>query len=248
MRNDLLEAQACVDWAVSHFPSLENRFGEWLGRYVRVIIKDPDPKVPNNIVVITEEEPLPLALSVEVGAYINVLRTSLDILATSLAYRYGVPHPDKTYFPVANSREDFLRGNYKRKEFVEGLPDLPRTLLENLFPYKGGNDLLWALHQLDITRKHRNLLFVELHPATLTIIGLDAVDVFTPIGGSGFVSANQETIVGLISKGAAEPKIHVSAHVAFNQPEIAPVQSEVIPALRNFAGMADAIIKTFDFV
>ena len=59
---------------------------------------------------------------VEAGAYINALRSSLDILAYALAIRYGVPHPDDCYFPVVRSEKEFLAGGYKGAKFVKGLP------------------------------------------------------------------------------------------------------------------------------
>lgn len=43
------------------------------------------PDTPNDMVVAVEKEPLPLSFNVEVGAYINAIRSSLDILATAMA-------------------------------------------------------------------------------------------------------------------------------------------------------------------
>jgi hypothetical protein len=37
---------------------------------------------------------------VETGAYINAIR--MDILATALAHRHGMPKPEDVYFPVAS--------------------------------------------------------------------------------------------------------------------------------------------------
>ena len=94
MRDDLLSAQACVDWAVSHFPPLEKRLQEWVDANVEAHIKELEVSSPNDLIVATEKEPLPLAFNVEVGAYVNVLRSSLDIVATALAYRHSMPNPE----------------------------------------------------------------------------------------------------------------------------------------------------------
>jgi hypothetical protein len=91
MRNDLLDAQASVDWAVSNLPFLDQRLTEWLKQNVRVIIKELDPENPNDLVVAKELEFLPLSFNVEAGAYINAIRSSLDLLATALAVRYSIP-------------------------------------------------------------------------------------------------------------------------------------------------------------
>lgn len=46
MRLDLLEAQACVDWAMAQLPDFSHRLDEWLKRSVFIEVKflDPLPK------------------------------------------------------------------------------------------------------------------------------------------------------------------------------------------------------------
>jgi hypothetical protein len=57
-----------------------------------------------------ERELLPIALSVEAGAYINAIRTSLDILAMALVRRHGLAIPEnRVSFPIADSEEAFLK-------------------------------------------------------------------------------------------------------------------------------------------
>ena len=79
MQDDLLHAKAAVDWAVAQFPAFQARLDAWLNANVNVSIKKSPPDVPNNVVVATEKETLPLAFQVEAGAYINTIRSSLDI-------------------------------------------------------------------------------------------------------------------------------------------------------------------------
>jgi hypothetical protein len=54
------------------------------------------------LIVATAKQPLPLEFSVEAGILINAIRTSLDILATSLAHRYNIPNPDDVFFQSPN--------------------------------------------------------------------------------------------------------------------------------------------------
>src|ERR1700730_7265507 len=100
MRDDLLHAQASVDWPVSQFPSLESRVNTWLNFNLEVAIEDPDPNGPNNVIVVVEKEPFPLMLNAEVGAYINTIRSSLDILASSLSARNRVSDNPEAHFPI----------------------------------------------------------------------------------------------------------------------------------------------------
>lgn len=178
MRDDLLEAQAAVDWAMAQFPSLRERINAWAKLNFEVIIEDADVSIPNNVIFALQKEPLPIAFNVEFGAYLNTIRTSLDILATALARRYDIGKPDQTYFPIANSEAEFAMGNFKGAKFVKGLPQPQQAFIKNLKPYRGGNDVLWTLHQLDIMRKHRRLLTVRMEAYSLSVIGADSGQIY----------------------------------------------------------------------
>ncbi len=247
MREDLLAAQASIDWAKTQFPSFHQRTQSWLNAHVKTTIRDPDPNVPNNVLVAFTEEPLPLALSVEAGIYIHVLRSSLDILATALAYRYSVPNPEDVYFPVAVSENVFASGGYKGVEFVKGLPAAQRALIEELKPYKGGNSVLWALHRLDILRKHKRLIEIAIWPGALRVTAMaryTGVQIrwFTPV--ADFVSVHDETILGLIAKGT-KAKADIVPEIAINETDLLPRQAFIV-ALDDFAKLATDIVAKFD--
>jgi hypothetical protein len=83
MRADLLEAQASVDWAVEQLLPFHQR----LEANVVIEIRDVPPPATHNPIVAVERELLPISFSVEAGAYINAIRSSLDILAMALVRR-----------------------------------------------------------------------------------------------------------------------------------------------------------------
>ena len=89
MRADLLEAQASADWVWGQLPLLDQRVEAWLAANVTIEIRDVPPPATHNPIVALEREILPIAFSVEVGAYINAIRSSLDILAMALVRRHG---------------------------------------------------------------------------------------------------------------------------------------------------------------
>jgi hypothetical protein len=246
MRDDVLDAKACIDWTVSQLPSLEKRINEWLQLNLYVGIKDPDPNVPNNLIVALQKEQLPRSFNVEVGSHINTIRSSLDILATALAYRYGMPKPDKAYFPIAKSLAEFITYNgFKGAEFIKALPAAERAIIESLNPYKGGNALLWALHQLDIMRKHRKLLAVTTNPRHCRISGWGVSQYFIPVSTGLMVVSDRETVLGLLAKGAPQYDMHISGYVAINETDLS-IHKPVIAALHEFASLAGSIINLFD--
>lgn len=90
-----------------------------------------------------------------VGDAIHNLRTALDLMASEMARSAG--KSDKNvYFPfgdtAANFEEQIGRKNFDRC----GQPAV--DLLRSLKPYRGGDDDLRAMHDLDIQDKHKTLI------------------------------------------------------------------------------------------
>jgi hypothetical protein len=111
---------------------------------------------------ITPFDPIILA---ETGAIIHSIRTSFDLLACALAARNNFPDSSETSFPVVDSKAKFATRDVQRKiEQLSGVHQ--KVIADDLRPFRGpeGNDLLWALHQIDITRKHRRLLKTAIMP------------------------------------------------------------------------------------
>jgi hypothetical protein len=245
MRDDLLDAQAAVCWAVANLPAYQAKIGSWLGANISVVLKETDAPASHNVIVAVEKEPLPRAFNVEAGAYLNVIRSALDILAVSLAQRHGITRIDRVYFPILKSEAEFRAGKYKGAELINGLPAPERNIIKSLEPYKGGNDSLWALHQLDIRRKHHRLVAVGHHPARLSVIqggddGFVALRNFT-----GYITSNDETILGLYAKSAPKPKLQYTPEIFIAESD-PPIRKPVIAALDEFASLANSIINLFD--
>jgi len=245
MQSDLLEAKAAVDWAFSQLPSLGQRIEEW--SRINIDFTTEETNIPSAYyaLVIVKKENFPLFFNAEIGAYLNTIRSSLDILATALAYRYGVAKPERAAFPIVYSEAKFLSGGYSAFKFINGLPDTPRSIIESLKPYKGGNDALWSLHDLDNKRKHRNLLDVAIRPITMHMHGRGPADGdFTPLP-AGNIRLNEKTIIGLMLKSAPYGDMRVSTFVSFDEVGIAH-RKPVTAALAYFGSLAQSIINLFD--
>jgi hypothetical protein len=245
MQSDLFHAQASVDWAVAQFPAFQARLDAWLNANVHASIKELPPGVPNNLIVAAEKEPLPLVFQVEAGAYINAIRSSLDILAATLAQRHCPTLVDDAYFPVVASAEIFAARRYKGHKFIKALPSTERLIIETLKPYKGGNELLYALHLLDIVRKHQRLLSVQIHPAKFSIMGWGMGQHFEPLSIPWLRSGNDETVLGLLAKGAPQPQMKLAMQVALDETTYLPGMN-IIRALNEFATLANSIIRKFE--
>jgi hypothetical protein len=246
VRPDLLEAQACVDWPMSQIGDLSKRLEEWLARGVTIEIKELPPPAESNLIVATENELLPLHFQAEVGAFINSIRSSLDVLAMVLVNRHNLQiREDRVFFPIARSKEEFERAGGSAQKFLEGLPKLGRQLMEHLQPYQGGNPALWALHHLDIVRKHRRLLNARLRPIHMSIQGILAEGDFTPLGGGGSIQVGAEIVLGMIKKGVPPLAVHTRFYVGIDEDGFA-ARKPAIAVLAQLINAATYAIKLFD--
>jgi hypothetical protein len=245
VRDDLLDAQACIDWTVDQLPALEERINSWLRTNVVVQAEDAGP---SNVLVAVQRAELPRSLNVEIGAYLNTIRSSLDILAASLAARYCICDPEDAYFPISKSEAAFRAPSGRAAMFVSGLPALERSRLEALKPYQDGNADLWSLHRLDIMRKHRRLLTVIAGPEFFSVQGPGVLRDFTPLA-TGFMRADnvseRKVALGLIVKDPQPYETKFSPFITFDESAITD-RKRVIRALQDFATLATSIIKLFD--
>ncbi len=245
MRDDLLHAKAAVDWAVAKLPAFEERIAEWTGVNVDVEIEYTELPATHNLVVAVEKEALPLSFNVEAGVYINVIRTSLDILATTISARNRMSDNPQAHFPIYRSVLDFIDPK-DGIERINWLSDSEREIIKTLKPYEGGNVLLWSLHQLDIMRKHRRLLHVEARFRAVHLIGQGIRATFEPVA-SGWITIDNKTILGRLKRGTPKPDCELSTYIAFDEAVLARIEP-VIDTLRKFAGLAHFIIELFDTV
>jgi hypothetical protein len=104
---------AAATGRVARLPDLAKRLEAWLDRSVKVELRDPGGRATHNLIIGVEKELLPLSFNVEVGAYINAIRSSLDILAMALVRRRALDiSEEKVYFPVARSVATFGDKNW----------------------------------------------------------------------------------------------------------------------------------------
>jgi hypothetical protein len=205
--------------------------------------------------------PVPPALSAICGDVVHNLRAALDHLAGQLVIANSGQPDSNTEFPIgqAESHYEAIRDR-KAKGFSKAALDI----LDGLKPYKGGNDALWRVHQLDIVDKHRLLLTVAvaadgiiLDPgavlrrvtADADTPGLDTSQIPNlPIQ----IQAAEKTILtdGVIVYSAPTETYHhndvkVVAQVSLAEPGI--IETEPIsPTLHQLVSVVDETINLFE--
>lgn len=240
MRADLLDAQACVDWAVAQLPTLQERIIKWRqGRHYSVLI-DVDSEPGKKLYRLVDIAPIDPIISAEAGAILHSIRSSLDVLACTLAARHGKPESRSTHFPIWKSKADFDNPKSRPFEYIKWLCEADQAVIKSLAPYPGGNDLLCILHELDLTRKHRRLLGLFLQPRGVFLQGItnETVTVYE------WVRADEKP--GILSTPASTPDGHITVNlqIALNEAGVTGSEDCTHP-IGEFARAANAIIDLF---
>jgi hypothetical protein len=126
MHLDLFEAKPSIGWPSSQLLYFHARLEEWLAANVHVEIRDLPPPATHNPIVAVERELLPLTFSVEAGAYINAIRSSLDVLAMALVRRHGLAIPVRPVHPRLSSPIRVVRKSSTYLSYsILGCPGVP---------------------------------------------------------------------------------------------------------------------------
>jgi hypothetical protein len=201
---------------------------------------------------------IPLDIANTIGDVLHNLRSALDHIA------YRLPRASNarawTQFPIAESAAKYMspkiRGKVQvfRKDVVEAL--------DALKPYKGGNDALWRLHELNKIDKHRLLLTTSIsnthrsmtptekarmiaryqgsHPGNSTVPDLSEVLIrIQPVA----LNAGDKFLT--IPHSEMEDKVHLHFDVAFNEPQVIEA-NPVVETLHEMAKLVGDIVVRFD--
>lgn len=140
-------------------------------------IRHEDSKTGNHELRLWETDCPPRLLAV-LGDTIHNLRCVLDHFACALVAANGGTITDNTGFPVSYTLEHFESTAIRK---IDGASGEAIAFIKSLKPYKGGNDLLWALHRLDIIDKHRFFITIASVNTAITIKGGPlSIDCFFP--------------------------------------------------------------------
>lgn len=247
MRDDLLDAKAAIDWAVAQLPVLEDRIESWRRNEPCTIRIDTDSEPGKKLYRFANIKPIDPMINAEAGAIIHSIRSSLDLLACTLAERNGHPDSTDTYFPIWKSKEAFdapagREGNPVLRH-IKRLSEVDQVAIKKLKPYPGENDLLVALHELDKTRKHRRLLNAFQFPRGIGVAPRDGRSVTWHVGQwCGF---NEESVLIWTDATASDCDVRIGVFVAMD--EAGPLHGENFTAtIRKFAGLAEQIVCLFD--
>jgi hypothetical protein len=245
MPNDLLDAQAAVDWAIAQIPILQERFLAWQRNRPYELVVEPDSDPGYEILVAHQKRPVDPLVIGDAGAIINSARSSLDLLAAALATRNGVKPSHETHFPIFRSEQDMI----DPLEGIEGKKWLSRSeqmTIKALHPYQGGDRFLWPLHRLDILRKHERLIAVQPGISEAWIARFPGVQGVRRTS----VHFDEKTPLWRFPASSFRPtpgNTNVTAEISFTEAAaLGAVREPVIPTLYEFVARIVEIIGLFN--
>jgi hypothetical protein len=244
MRSDLLDAQAAVDWAIAQIATLQGNILRWQQSRPYELRMEPDPLTGEQLIVTHETSPLTPLINAEVGAMINSLRSSLDLLAAALARRNTPRRKTNTYFPIRASLRDF-RHTIKTIGNEQWLSKAEITKIENIKPYRGGDKYVWPLAKLDNLRKHERLIDAGFEITSFYMT------MYIPHGTPDGRRLDDKTILRRFPSNTptfvfTEGNSSLNGEITFNEPTLGLHKVQVVPMIREFAKRCAEIIAVFD--
>lgn len=190
-----------------------------------------------------DAKPLPDEFALIVGDAIHNLRAALDLMACEIVTIGGGTPSKYTSFFVRDTREELVAAISSGEIKIAG-QDICDLISDTIKPYKGGNDPLWALHQLDIMDKHK-LLIPTIGVVQVTV---DAYD----DNGNQFVNNTLGVGAGgRLQAIATSARMHITNYrnPAFGVffPEGAIFKGQpLVPTLKQLAQLVSGVVETIE--
>jgi len=144
-----------VGRANRHISDLEEAQTAFFDRKPYVIVKEPDAEEGKYRRIVRVREHFPDNFALIIGDAVHNLRAALDLLACDLVRANG-ESADGVYFPFCDDGA-YLDTMIKKRKLNRAAPDV-QDMIRSLKPYKGGNERLRAVHDLDIADKHKLII------------------------------------------------------------------------------------------
>ncbi|MEW6658838.1 MAG: hypothetical protein AB1424_09265 [Thermodesulfobacteriota bacterium] len=201
--------------ANEHILIFEKRRKSFLKAKEWTDIVERDPDGINDLHKIKFTKPFPDEFTLIATEALEHLRASLDQAAYAVAVASGTANPKSAYFPFAQDAaglQTVIKGRCKN------IPSDIVTLFCSFQPYKGGNDLLYALNSVCIANKHRELAKIGIIPG-LTINNIQANSIYGPIRATVpqlTWDRRKNEIIYLIVPSNPKPLVHCNIVITLN--------------------------------
>lgn len=209
-----------------------------------VLDRVTDPSTGYYHFKLTNIQPPPPEISLITGDAIHNLRSALDHLACELVLANGQTPLRQTCFPIFDTATKYQNMDTKK---VRGMSRGALRAIDAAKPYKGGNEALYTLHELDIADKHHALL------TTIVAVGEAAIEVritlqnfkAPPFALPNFQTPLNGGDVFFICEPGVEDQTRIDFDVALCEPKIIKGRP-IVRALRWLVKEVDDTVTSFE--
>jgi hypothetical protein len=231
--------QIKIERAKQHLSDLQKLVVACRGKTNHVRLSESDPQTKQITSYHWEDLPVyPFEILSTAGDVIHSLRSALDHLAYQLAIvGSGKPPSRRVEFPIAKDRDTYEAEKVRK---VQGIRPEAVKVIDDLKPYKGGNDVLWRIHELDNIDKHR-FVFVIAKDALFEapwyvhewpfLIRPRTLNTDAPLFSGIFHSDVENDLNFEIEKAVAETEV--------------PKSDALLPTLRQYVQVVESLILSF---
>jgi hypothetical protein len=228
----------------------------WKTNPNRIRFQD-DVKAGERSYYLVTAKDIPLDILNVIGDALHNLRSALD----HTAYAFPLATGGKrgwNQFPIVDSAAKYMSADVRGK--VQTFREDVVKALDALKPYKGGNDTLWRLHELNKIDKHRLLLTASItntarsmtptERSEITIrftnqSNADPLTLVRALKGITPVPLNAGDKIYTVPHSEMEQYMQFHFDVAFNEPQIIQCKP-VIETLHEMAKIVGHIVLEFD--
>jgi len=249
MELPIFEAPKCkIKKARRHIGELQCGVAQFIARNPYRVVVERDRKTLDDLFVIRVQDRIPDDFAAIIGDAIHSLRAALDLLACDLVRVNGGDVED-VYFPFCRNGNDF-ENIIKERHIDRASPDIVDKF-RSLEPYKGGNDALFAIHDLAISDKQKilNPFFYFTGIPNCLIARPDGSPFFSmtscwigPIKDGLTIYRFPRRVLQGVKIGQ---QFTASFEITFGDGQAFHRQS-IIPTLYQLTGLVDGIVKTFE--
>jgi len=176
-KDPLFSAKLKLEGAKRHIGDLAGHIKAFFGTepYPIATSVEAEPEGPQQVLKVKITKPLSNEIYACAGDALHNLRSVLDHLACALAIQNGHSDPGKTEFPIVGG-ENWLDDPGTKKK-IKLISAEANALIRDLKPYKGGDNILWALNRLRVTDTHKTVV-----PIGSALLGISGQMIMKPSG------------------------------------------------------------------
>ena len=238
--NRLESVRAKLKHAKQHIQNAERECQAFFESGPYLISRQHHPQQKDWVVYgLTATRPIPNPIALTTGDALSNLRSVLDYLAWELVTVNGQKPTRQTSFPIYDSASNYQKDSHRR---MRGMSDIAIRTIDSCTPWKGGNDVLWKLNELNNIHKHRVLITVG---AFMEGVSSSVAHFISPTNNAWRVLKSGDLLTMIPAEFDVDGHLEFAFQVAFNEPGMSARVNQIIKTLNETLEHIAHLVRRF---